>query len=190
MNDRRRVFLDALSEHELKSRHGWCDLTQVGALVGLDEQESENLALALKRQGLVEFQSEQGNHIRTTAAAGRGSTAAIFDQRGQQVTYQYNAAGDINIGAVQDRADLARELSKLGGEVEKAAAAGSIDKEVATDAKYQVDKAAQQAEKPAPDKDVIVKHLTTASDLVKEVGAAAGLATGLLQAIDKVRVLF
>jgi hypothetical protein len=26
---------------------------------------------------------------------------AIFDQRGQQVTYQYNAAGDINLGAVQ-----------------------------------------------------------------------------------------
>ena len=114
----------------------------------------------------------------------------VFDQRGQQVTYQYNAAGDINIGAVEDRADLARQLAKLGGEVDKAAAAGSIDKEVATDAKYQVDKAAQQAEKPAPDKDVIVKHLTTASDLVKEVGAAAGLATGLLQAIDKVRVLF
>ena len=114
----------------------------------------------------------------------------VFDQRGQQVTYQYNAAGDMNIGAVQDRADLARELSKLGGEVEKAAAAGSIDKEVATDAKYQVDKAAQQAEKPAPDKDVIVKHLTVAKDLVNEVGAAAGLATGLLQAIDKVRVLF
>ena len=25
---------------------------------------------------------------------------AIFDQRGQQVSYQYNAAGDINFGAV------------------------------------------------------------------------------------------
>ena len=30
---------------------------------------------------------------------------AIFDQRGQRVTYQYNAAGDINFGAVQNRPD-------------------------------------------------------------------------------------
>jgi hypothetical protein len=44
----------------------------------------------------------------------------IFDQRGQQVTYQYNAAGTINIGAVQDRAELSGELRKLQGKVDQA----------------------------------------------------------------------
>jgi hypothetical protein len=115
---------------------------------------------------------------------------ATFDQRGQHVTYQYNAAGDINIGAVQSRPDLVGELEKLRGEVDRAASAGAIDKEIATDAKYQIDKATQQAEKPAPDKDAVVDHLTAAKDLVTQVGAAAGLVTGLVQAIEKVRVLF
>jgi YD repeat-containing protein len=31
----------------------------------------------------------------------------IFNQRGQQVTYQYNAAGAINVGTVERRIDLA-----------------------------------------------------------------------------------
>ena len=43
---------------------------------------------------------------------------AIFDQRGQRVTYQYNAAGDINFGAVQNRMDLVGELGKLQREWE------------------------------------------------------------------------
>jgi hypothetical protein len=82
-------------------------------------------------------------------------TVATFDQRGQHVSYQYNAAGNINIGAADRQADLAGELRNLAGEVDKAAAAGAVDREVATDAKYQVEKAAQQAEKPAPDKDAL-----------------------------------
>jgi hypothetical protein len=35
---------------------------------------------------------------------------AIFDQRGQRVTYQCNAAGDINFGAVRNRMDFVGEL--------------------------------------------------------------------------------
>jgi hypothetical protein len=115
---------------------------------------------------------------------------AIFDQRGQQVTYQYNAAGNINIGAIQSAADLGPELTKLRDEVDSAASQGALDKDVALDAKYQLDKAAQQVEKPAPNKDAIVGHLNSAKDLVAQVGTAAGLVTGLVQAIEKVRILF
>jgi hypothetical protein len=115
---------------------------------------------------------------------------ATFDQRGQQVTYQYNAAGSINIGAVQSVADFAGELGKLRDEVDKASTSGVLEKDVALDAKYQLDKAAQQTEKPSPDKDALVGYLTTAKDLVAQVGSAAGLVAGLVQAIEKVRVLF
>ena len=52
---------------------------------------------------------------------------AIFDQRGQQVTYQYNAAGDINFGAVQNRMDLVGELGKLQREMTQAKQAGVFD---------------------------------------------------------------
>jgi hypothetical protein len=58
---------------------------------------------------------------------------AIFDQRGQQVTYQYNAAGDINVGAVQNRMDLVGELGKLQRELTQARQAGVLDEGVATD---------------------------------------------------------
>ena len=115
---------------------------------------------------------------------------AIFDQRGQSVTYQYNAARNINLGVVQSREDLISELGKLRGEVDRAAAAGAIDKETATDAKSQLEKAVQQAEQSAPDKGALLDHLTAVKDLVTQVGATAGLVTGLVQAIEKVQALF
>ena len=114
---------------------------------------------------------------------------ATFDQRGQHVTYQYNAAGNITIGAAQSVAEFATELGKLRDEVDKASTAGALDKGVALDAKYQLDKAAQQTEKSAPDKNALVGHLTAAKDLVAQVGSAAGLVTGLVQAIEKVQTL-
>jgi myo-inositol-1-phosphate synthase len=54
----------------------------------------------------------------------------VFDQRGQKVTYQYNAAGDINFGNVQNRADLISELKKLKDEISKAGEAEVIDAEI------------------------------------------------------------
>jgi len=115
---------------------------------------------------------------------------ATFDQRGQHVTYQYNAAGNINIGAVENGTDLGGELGKLRDEVDKASESGALEKDVALDAKYQLDKAVQQTDKPSPDKDALVGYLTTAKDLVAQVGSAAGLVAGLVQAIEKARVLF
>lgn len=48
---------------------------------------------------------------------------AVFDQRGQQVNYQYNAAGDINLDFVQNQTQLVEELGKLKAELSKAAEA-------------------------------------------------------------------
>ena len=113
-----------------------------------------------------------------------------FNQQGQRVRYQYNAGGDINFGAVQSRDDLAGELKKLRAELDRAAAEGAVEREVASEAADQLDKAVQQAEKPSPNRNVLVGYLSTAQELVKEAAAAAGLVAGLVQAIEKVRVLF
>ncbi len=56
-----------------------------------------------------------------------------FDQRGQNVNYQYNAASNINFGAVQNREMLVVELQELKVEIEKATDSGVIGKELATD---------------------------------------------------------
>ena len=119
---------------------------------------------------------------------------AVFDQRGQQVTYQYNAAGDINFGAVQNRLDVIREMEKLKAEVTKAAEAQVIDAEVATDVEYQLTKAVQQAQKPGSDKMGILDHINTAKGLIEGVtatsGAVSGMATALTQAAQQVQALF
>jgi hypothetical protein len=115
---------------------------------------------------------------------------AIFDQRGQQVTYQYNAAGDINFGAVQNRMALVEELGKLQREITQAAQAGVVDEGVATDAEYQLTKAVQEAKKPAPDKQTLLGHLSNAKTLVEGVAAAGGLVTALTKAVELVQRFF
>jgi hypothetical protein len=115
---------------------------------------------------------------------------AIFDQRGQQVTYQYNAAGDINFGAVQNRMDLVGELGKLQRELTQARQAGVFDEGVATDAEYQLTKAVQEAKKPAPDKQTLLGHLGSAKTLVEGVAAAGGLVTALTKAAELVQQFF
>lgn len=116
----------------------------------------------------------------------RGTTIhSYFDQRGQQVTYQYNAAGDINFAAVQNRVDLIGELEKLKAEVTRAGQAQVIDAEVVTDAEYQLTKAIQQAKKPEADKKTILAHLNTAKSVVVATGATAAAVPGLIDGIQK-----
>lgn len=110
---------------------------------------------------------------------------ATFDQRGQRVTYQYNAAGNINIGGVQDRADLAGELEKLRAEVSRAREGGALEEETATDAEYQMTKAVQQAKKPEPDNKRLLDHINQAKSLIEGATAAGGAAAGLVSALGQ-----
>src|SRR6266567_1463808 len=107
-----------------------------------------------------------------------------FDQRGQQVTNQYNAGRDMNFGAVQNPIDLIAELEKLKGEIAQAKEADIVSDETATDAEYQVTKAIQQAKK------TILDHLNTAKALIEDVAAASGLVTALISAAEVVQKLF
>lgn len=113
-----------------------------------------------------------------------------FDQRGQTVTYQYNAAGDINFGAVQNRMDLVGELEKLRSELTKAVDAEAIDGEIVSDARYQIEKAVIQAKKPEPDKKTIIDRLNDAKALLQGVTAAAGMVEALMKATELAQKLF
>jgi hypothetical protein len=115
----------------------------------------------------------------------------VFDQRGQHVTYQYNAAGDINFSAVQNRMDVVGELEKLKAEFDRAREAGVFsDEDIVIDAKYQLDKAASQAKKPEPDKKSVLEHLEGAKALIAGVTGAASLVTALVEAAGKVQQFF
>jgi hypothetical protein len=134
-------------------------------------------------------QSVQGNQNNAVGAA-KGEQMSVFDQRGQHVNYQYNAAGDINFGAVQNRMDLVGELEKLKAELSKAGAAQIIDAEVVTDAEYQITKAVQEAKKPEPKKETILERIDGAKKLIDSVAAASGLVTGLITAAELVEKFF
>ena len=115
---------------------------------------------------------------------------ATFNQRGQRVTYQYNAAGDINFGAEQNQKDLVRELGKLQGEMTKAIQAGVFSEMVATEAAARLTQAVQEARQPAPEKHVMLHHLSSAITLVGSVSAASGLVTGLGKALELLEEFF
>lgn len=114
---------------------------------------------------------------------------ATFDQRGQKVNCQYNAAGDINFGSVQHKEEAATELRKLQDEVSRAAQAGVLDAEVAVDVDSRIKKAVVQVEKPEPDKKSVLDYLREAKALIEGITSAAGLVTGLTQATEMIRKL-
>lgn len=114
-----------------------------------------------------------------------------FDQRGQNVHgNQYNAGHDLNFGAVQNSQDFTSELEKLKHEITRAKQQGILDRNKATDVEYQITKAAQEAEEPAPDKRTILQHLKTAKAFIEDIAAAGGLVTIIVGAIEAVQKLF
>ncbi len=119
-----------------------------------------------------------------------GGKVSVFDQRNQQVNYQYNAAGDINFGAVQNQIALVHQLEALKAELRKAGDAQVIDGEIVDDAEYQLTKAISQAKKPEPDKKTLVEHLSTAKTFLETTAAAVALVGDIGAAIDAVQKLF
>ena len=112
---------------------------------------------------------------------------AIFNQEGQQVFYQYNAAGNINFGNVNNNITLAYELKKILTEIKNATKSGILDKEISIGVETKMKKAIVQAEKPNPDKKILLEHIDGAKSLIEGIVSAVGLVSGLAQAAEVVR---
>ena len=119
-----------------------------------------------------------------------GGSMATFDQRGQSVGYQYNAAGDINFGPVQNRAELVNELTKLTAEFDRAAQAHVFSEEVAIAAGADLKLLTVEAKKPEPNQQTMLQRLNSAKTLIKGVTATAGLVTALTKASELIQKLF
>ena len=117
-----------------------------------------------------------------------------FDQRGQQVQYQYNATGGINFSAVQKPQEIVLQLQKLVEEIAKAAESDQIDKADAVDARSSIEKAIIHAKKPQPEGGAILRNLEVACSIVEKAAATAasliGLVAGLKEAVTVVTRLF
>ena len=115
---------------------------------------------------------------------------AVFDQRNQTVTYQYNAAGDINLTQVTNRAEFATLLDRLVSEIDQAEKAGALDAKQAGGAKSMVQKATAEAGQAKPDKTKIADYINGAKSVVEGITAMDGLVTALVGAATLAITLF
>ncbi len=115
---------------------------------------------------------------------------AVFDQRGQKVTYQYNVAGDLHLEAVGSRDEAVRQLEKLAAEVRRAVEAGVLEGEAGEAAREHLAQAAGEAAREAPDKEGILAHVDRAKTVVEGVSAAGGLLDALVRAVEMVQNFF
>jgi len=116
----------------------------------------------------------------------QGGNVSTFDQRGQQVQNQNNAARDINIGTIQNQPDFVQELQKLKAEVARAGEAQLLSKDAVIDAEYEITKAVHEAEKPEPKKATILERLDRTKTLVQ---GATALTTAVVKLADIVKDL-
>jgi Asp-tRNA(Asn)/Glu-tRNA(Gln) amidotransferase C subunit len=119
-----------------------------------------------------------------------GANMSVFDQRGQQVSYQYNAAGNINMHSGLNRNELAHELEKLRGEVERAKELRAIDQNVAVEAEYHLMQATKEVRKDKPDKSSFLEHVHKTKSVLEGVAAATGLVTALVKAVEIASKIF
>jgi hypothetical protein len=119
----------------------------------------------------------------------QGGNVSIFDQRDQQVDYQYNAAGDINFNSVHNVSEFIDQLDKLKREIELASNREVIKPDIAAEAESHLAEATQEAKSARPNKDFILQHLGQAKTLLEDVTAATGLVTAFLRAMGVARGL-
>jgi hypothetical protein len=115
---------------------------------------------------------------------------AVFDQRGQHVVYQYNAAHDINIASVVNGEDLAKQLERVREELRRARSANVISEEQSIEPEFHLGKAIVKTREAKPDKDGILSHLGKVTEAVRGIAALAGFAQTVKDAVQKVRALF
>ena len=106
------------------------------------------------------------------------------------MNYQYNAAGDINFGAVQNRLELVSELEKLKVEFDRAVEYQVLDEEVAIEADSKLKLALAEVKKQEPNKKTLMERINSAKTLIEGVAATGGLVAALVKAAELVQKLF
>jgi hypothetical protein len=114
---------------------------------------------------------------------------AKFDQRGQEVEYQFNA-DVINLSNVSNRAEFAHEIENISSEIERASALDAVDATRAKQVQRALKDASVEAQKLEPNKSALISFLEDAGNLVKDATALGGLYLAIAKAIELARQLF
>jgi hypothetical protein len=93
----------------------------------------------------------------------------VFNQQGQHVNNQYNAAGNINVNNTGNVEGLNEKLDELIVMIQNALNNGTIDQTTADAVNIEI------ANASSPERTTIVEHLTRATEILKGVTAAEAL---------------
>lgn len=137
--------------------------------------------------GLV-WQEKQHEVAEWKASQQKASNVTIHvDQRYQNVQYQWNVAGNINLTTMPELGNLIDKLEQLKAEVSRARDTGALTKKSAATVEYQITQAMNESEEPQPDKDSLLEHINGAKMIVETAGTAHSLVTGLIEAAEQVQ---
>lgn len=117
----------------------------------------------------------------------QGGSMSAFDQKGQYVQYQFNAAGDINIDSINSTEHIATELAKFRAEIDKAKIANAISEEIATKSQDYLLEAERQVKKSKLSS--VLSAIGKAIDILKSTASMAGLVTSLTKLAKVVKNL-
>lgn len=116
---------------------------------------------------------------------------AIFDQRGQKVNNQYNAAHDINFNQGMKKEEFLDELNRLKSAIEQLANSPTeIPQENIAEASEAVDRSTTEAKKETPNKKILEANLGKAQLLLNDFAAAVNVVAALGKAIAIIGALF
>ncbi|MPQ57197.1 hypothetical protein [Duganella sp. FT27W] len=120
----------------------------------------------------------------TINAGVNNNTSTIFDQRNQQVKYQYNAAGNINLNSSTTKDDFIKQLDLLKTELKVAADAQAIDELLESKIRTLILEAIAEARKASPEKTSLVNYLKQANDSISSITSVAELAGSITNAYE------
>ena len=114
----------------------------------------------------------------------------IFNQQGQQVNNQYNAAGDIHFGPISNTNELIVQLQQLSSALSQAIVDGRIDTSAGTSANEALKNAVSHLGNPDVHKATLIGYLVKAKEILTGITAAGGLVQGITHLIQVIRGLF
>lgn len=112
------------------------------------------------------------------------NVGTIFDQKNQNVNYQFNAAGNIDFSQVNNVGGLVTELEKIKIEIGLMKDGGVITDAYEEQSKKYVDEAIKEAAKKKPNGSKYTKYIGKAKDLFTDVKGAVGVVTALIKAAE------
>jgi hypothetical protein len=182
------VALDTFEYLKGEGLTKWVALGGIGTIThwGVKEVEDalENKPTAHFPANIVVLSNSPGASVNTGTGNQIIAPNTTFDQRGQVIQYQYNAAGDINLESITEASQLASQLDLIKRELSVARENGAISELAESKARTPLLEAIEEASGSVPNLEITIKHLRQASEYLINSPGATDIDDALERACD------